>query len=82
MGAPKTIILWFANLQAVILLPLAVRQISIKNDFEVFVGVGFFFTGLGLYLVRRVKTRSSQPIFYIFGTFMLMLALYALYWFL
>jgi hypothetical protein len=49
---------------------------------EVLVGVGFFFTGLSLYRVRRVKTKSSQPIFYIFGTFMLMLGLYALYWFL
>jgi glycerol uptake facilitator-like aquaporin len=49
---------------------------------EVLVGAGFCFTVLGLYLVRRVKTSSSQPIFYIFGMFTIILGLYALYWFL
>ena len=49
---------------------------------EVLVGVGLFLTALGLYLVRRVKSGTSQPISYIFGMFTLVLGLYALYWFL
>lgn len=54
------------------------NQMSLSETLSV---IGFALTALGLYLVHRAKTRSSQPLFYIFGAFMLMLTLFAVYLF-
>ena len=55
------------------------NQMSLSEALSV---IGFVLTVLGLYLVRRARTRSSQPLFYIFGALMIMLALFAVYLFL
>jgi hypothetical protein len=62
--------------------PVCISDLSQMSLSETMSVIGFSLTALGLYLIRRAKTRSSQPSFYIFGAFMRMLCLFAVYLFL